>query len=245
MKIVASHQPHFNPVLSYFAKIKLADVFVLSDDVQYRKNWYINRNKIRAKNEQGWRWLTVPVKLERHDQRIKDIQLGSQKGGNWRQQHLNVLAHEYQKSPWCQWMTTVLFNLLYDPSMLYLWEFNMEFLRLATGWLGIDPNVRFASGLELDPTLDKNGRIIQMVQRVGGDAYLAGAGAIANYLDPQRFEEAGIALLVQENKHPTYSQVQGGEFLPYMGVMDVVMNLGYVNSQKVLDDEHFSYRRTS
>ncbi len=245
MKIVASHQPHFNPVLSYFAKMKLADVFVLSDDVQYRKGWYINRNKIRAKNAQGWRWLTVPVKLERHDQFIKDMQLGSDKGGDWRQRHLDILEHEYRSSAWCEWVLTVMYNCLYGPFMLYLWEFNLEFLRLATGWLGIDPNVRLASGLELDPTLDKNGRIIQMVQRVGGDAYLAGAGAIASYLDPKRFEAAGITLLVQENKHPTYAQLHVGEFLPYMGVIDVAMNLGYADSRKVLNDEHFGYRRAS
>jgi hypothetical protein len=36
-----------------------ADRFVLLDTVQYKKNEWQNRNRIRT--ARGWQWLTVPV----------------------------------------------------------------------------------------------------------------------------------------------------------------------------------------
>ena len=59
--IVAIHQPQYLPWLGYFDKIDQADVFCFLDDVQYKKNEYQNRNRI--KTPQGWQWLTVPCAL--------------------------------------------------------------------------------------------------------------------------------------------------------------------------------------
>ncbi|MSS70936.1 MAG: hypothetical protein EXS64_05545 [Candidatus Latescibacteria bacterium] len=56
---VAIHQPQYLPWLGYFDKMDRADVFVLLDNVQYKKNEFINRNRI--KTAAGWQWITVPV----------------------------------------------------------------------------------------------------------------------------------------------------------------------------------------
>ncbi|MCK7503766.1 MAG: WbqC family protein [Desulfobacterales bacterium] len=59
--IVAIHQPQYLPWLGYFDKMLKADVFCYLDTVQYKKNEWQNRNRI--KTAQGWQWLTVPVTL--------------------------------------------------------------------------------------------------------------------------------------------------------------------------------------
>ena len=56
---VAIHQPHYLPWLGYLAKWAAADVFVFLDTVQYAKNGWQNRNRIKTAT--GPRWLTVPV----------------------------------------------------------------------------------------------------------------------------------------------------------------------------------------
>ena len=56
---VAIHQPHYLPWLGYFAKWAAADRFIFLDTVQYEKNGWQNRN--RVKTPDGPRWLTVPV----------------------------------------------------------------------------------------------------------------------------------------------------------------------------------------
>jgi len=57
--IVSIHQPQYLPWLGYFDKIAKADVFVLLDNVQFKKNEFQNRNKIKTAT--GAQWLTVPL----------------------------------------------------------------------------------------------------------------------------------------------------------------------------------------
>ena len=57
--IVTAHQPAYLPWLGLLHKAALSDVFVLVDNVQFEKDSFINRNKLRS--PEGWRWLTVPA----------------------------------------------------------------------------------------------------------------------------------------------------------------------------------------
>ena len=57
--MIAIHQPNYLPWLGFFDKARLADTFVLLDNVPYTRGSVINRNKIKTKR--GWEWLTVPV----------------------------------------------------------------------------------------------------------------------------------------------------------------------------------------
>ena len=52
--ILAAHQPQYLPWLGYLHKIASADVFLILDDVQYKKNKWQNRNRI--KSTEGWQW---------------------------------------------------------------------------------------------------------------------------------------------------------------------------------------------
>ncbi|MGB2630330.1 MAG: WbqC family protein, partial [Candidatus Omnitrophota bacterium] len=83
---VAIHQPQYLPWLGFFDKMDRADVFVLLDDVQYKKNEWQNRNKIR--NVEGWQWLTVPV-LHEFGQKISEVKIDNEK--NWKDKHLKSL----------------------------------------------------------------------------------------------------------------------------------------------------------
>ena len=57
--IVGIHQPQYLPWLGYFGKILMSDRFVILDTVQYVKNEWQNRNRLRTSS--GWQWITVPV----------------------------------------------------------------------------------------------------------------------------------------------------------------------------------------
>jgi len=59
-KVVGILQPGYLPWLGFFEQLHKSDVFVMYDDVQYDKNGWRNRNRI--KTVQGVSWLTVPVK---------------------------------------------------------------------------------------------------------------------------------------------------------------------------------------
>ena len=46
--ILSAHQPAYLPWLGYFDKIAQSDIFVYLDTVQFEKNSFINRNKIKT-----------------------------------------------------------------------------------------------------------------------------------------------------------------------------------------------------
>ena len=72
--IVGIHQPEYLPWLGFFDKISQSDIFVMLDNVQYEKNYFQNRNRIRIQS--GWAWLTVPVMTKkRSSQLIKDVRI--------------------------------------------------------------------------------------------------------------------------------------------------------------------------
>ena len=93
--IVAIHQPQFMPWLGYFDKMDSCDVFVLLDNVQYKKNEYQNRNRI--KTSKGWQWLTVPVNYK-FPQKINEVMI--ENSSDWRKKHLHALETNYGKSPY-------------------------------------------------------------------------------------------------------------------------------------------------
>ena len=58
------------PYLGVLEKIQRADCFVFLDTVQFEKNEWQNRNRIRTRDG-GVQWITVPVNY-RYPQEIQD-----------------------------------------------------------------------------------------------------------------------------------------------------------------------------
>ena len=88
------HQPHFLPWLGYFNKLANADIFVILDNVQYRKHYFQSRTLIINKNNLNKFWLTVPVK-HNINTLIKDVYIAK---NNWKTKLTNTLYHNYRQS---------------------------------------------------------------------------------------------------------------------------------------------------
>ncbi len=83
---VAIHQPHYMPWLGYIAKCGEADLLVVLDTVQYEKNGWQNRNRI--KTHDGTQWLTVPVHAHLGVS-IRDVTVDTAQP--WRARHLRAV----------------------------------------------------------------------------------------------------------------------------------------------------------
>ena len=71
-RTVAVLQSNYLPWKGYFDIIHDVDLFIFYDDVQYTKNDWRNRNRIKVPG--GTAWLTVPVG-QALDRRICDVEL--------------------------------------------------------------------------------------------------------------------------------------------------------------------------
>ncbi len=213
---VTIHQPQFMPWLGYLDKIDQADVFVVLDTVQYKKNEWQNRNRIRT--AQGWQWLTVPVHYT-FGQRIHEVRIDET--SDWRARHLRALALSYGKAP-CHGRYAEGLQRLYRESSDHLATLNLATIRWLLDCVGITTPLRLASEMTLreEPT----DRLIDICRAVGATRYLAGAGAQA-YVDVGRFEASGIELEIQEFHSPTYPQCYA-PFLPGLSAVDLLLNCG-------------------
>jgi len=217
---VAIHQPHYLPWLGYFAKWAAADLFVFLDTVQYQKNGWQNRNRIKTRD--GARWLTVPVRA-RLGTPISEVQVDS--GQPWRARHFAVLESAYGEARcWTRYRDEL--HALYDRQ----WERLAPVAVTSAEWLdrrlGIATPARLASEIALPEGAqgDATARLVRLCRAVGADTYLAGRDG-ALYMDIAQFADAGIAVEAQSYEPPVYAQ-QHGEFVPALSAVDILLMYG-------------------
>jgi hypothetical protein len=215
---IAIHQPHYLPWLGYLAKWAAADMFVFLDTVQYEKNGWQNRNRIKTRD--GAAWLTVPVHAPLGT-RIRDVTVATDEP--WRRRHLTAIEHAYADAP--------SFDRFHDGlAALYAreWDALTPLAVASARWLAeafaIDTPARLASELDDGSATDATGRLVALCRATGADTYLAGRDGIT-YLDLSQFEAAGIAVLSQAYEHPVYGQ-RHGAFIPNLSAVDLLLNEG-------------------
>jgi len=215
--VVSIHQPHYLPWTGYFDKIDAADRFVLLDTVQFEKNGWQNRNKI--KTSQGWMWLTVPV---RHDfgSAIAETVIDNRK--RWSRKHMQALVTNYSRAPHFNDYSGY-FQSLFERTWEKLAGLNAEIIGYICGELGITTEIITASSLGEFPD-DPNERLAGIVKKVGGDVYLAGVGSRA-YLRRESFGGKGIEVVFQDYEPREYPQMFG-DFIPGLSVVDILFNVG-------------------
>lgn len=215
--IVTIHQPQYMSWLGYFDKMDKADVFVFLDTVQFKKNEFQNRNKI--KGPEGGQWITVPVH-HNYGQKIRDVTINNTV--KWRKKHMMSLISCYKRAPFFDRYIEK-FEALLSRSWEGLSRLNIECVKLIASILDIE--VKFITAFDLgDITEDRDLRLVEIVKSVGGDIYLAGSAG-RDYMDLEVYERAGVCVEFQEFSHPEYPQLFG-KFLPNLSVVDLIFNTG-------------------
>jgi hypothetical protein len=217
--IIAIHQPNFLSWLGYFYKIAKCDVFVFLDDVQYSKNSFINRNKIRSGNDE--KWLTCPVVTSSgFGTRINEIQFFNPIKSQL--SILGLLKANYSQAPYFNKYFDLVKNTL-DLEHYSVAEQNIVLINTIMNELRITTSILRSSELK-GITETSTPRLVSICKQLKGDAYLAGFGSI-KYQEDQLFEQSGIKLIPSEFKHPVYPQIGDG-FIKNLSIIDSLFNLG-------------------
>lgn len=212
--LFAAHQPHYLPWLRYLHKIAAADVFVLMDDVQYTKNGWQNRTRI--KGPMGPVRLTVPVNAAL-GQRIREVKPA---GGGWTRRHLAALDSCYGGA--LRPLRARLEQKLAAGSTATLASLNEGILRLLLDAFGIRTRLVLSSQLEVEGRGSE--RLAAIGRALGADSYLTGAFALEAYLDPRPFHAAGIEVVVQRWESPHYEQrFPRAGFVPDLSALDLLV----------------------
>ena len=210
-------QPTYLPWIGYFDLISQSDTFVFLDSVQFEKQSWQQRNRIKTSH--GCKWLTVPV-LHKMSQRIDEVAINQT--DRWRARHWKSISQNYQKSEhwgaYCDF-----FEMLYQRDWKHLVELNLHVIDAMCSYLGI--LVPFVRSSEMDTHGEKVDRLIGICQRLGAHTYLSPPGS-AEYIEADnRFGEAGIRLEFHEYVHPVYRQLHG-DFVSHLSIVDLLFNEG-------------------
>ncbi len=170
MKKVAILQSNYIPWKGYFDLINMVDEFILYDEVQYTKNDWRNRNKI--KTPQGIQWLTIPVRQESLDQKIKDTKISDKK---WNIKHWRTISQNYSKSKYFKDYKDIFEELYLTCDEEYLSQINYKFITTINEILEIKTKLSWSSEFELvDGQTEK---LLGICKDCNADIYLSGPAA--------------------------------------------------------------------
>ena len=219
MRRIAVLQPSYMPWLGYLDQIARCDKFVFYDDVQYDKNGWRNRNRIRSNAKDGWTWLTVPVRLDSHLPRICDVQTDARVP--WRRKHRKTLELEYARAPFRGWIDEH-FGAFFATDNTNLADIAIASVEAMLNALNV--TVPLYRSSRLDVAGDRNTRLLNMCKHFEATHYLSGAAA-KSYLDVDLFERNGICVEWQAYEHPVYRQTQE-PFISHLSALDALLNVG-------------------
>lgn len=218
MKKVAILQSNYIPWKGYFDLIRQVDCFIFYDDVQYTKNDWRNRNKI--KTPQGIRWITIPCgsNLKRliKDVRIDNIQ--------WQKEHYKLLENTYLKSSFWHFYKPFIEEIYLRKKWKYLSELNQTIImRISNEIFKVGAIFETSESYKLDSC--KEARVLQLLDKAGATHYLSGPAA-KSYLHEENFNERNITLeYIDYSGYPEYTQPYP-PFEHAVTVLDLLFNEG-------------------
>ncbi|MDX1677257.1 WbqC family protein [Arsukibacterium sp.] len=231
MTKIAISQPTYLSWLGYFEQIAKSDYFVFLDTVQYERQSWQSRNRIKDQHDIV-HWLSVPVANQPLETAVADIQIALQKG-NWQRKHLNAIRTYLAKTPFLPDVLALL-ETVYQQQHTKLADLNIALITAVCQALGIGTTLLRAS--ELGVTGTKADLLLQIIQQLKGTCYFANQGS-RTYLEQEqsRFLQQGVSIVYQHWQHPQYQQ-KGEQFISHLAWPDAVAYLGFNKSALNLPD---------
>ena len=221
--ILVAHQPEFLPWLGYISKATMCDVYIILDTVQFEKESFQNRNKIRDKNKE-WQWLTIPVlQAKKKLTNLSEVKIDN--SVNWKRKHLDKIKTAYGRTPYFEKIFPELEKIYFDSDGEFLIEFVISVIKYAFSKFDINvPIYRTSELKKLGHDLDgqKTDLIVKMCKAVGAKSFVFGQVG-RNYIEEEKFSRNNIEFVFQKFDHPNYSQMYS-KFIPKMSFIDLLFN---------------------
>lgn len=205
------------------------DVFVFLDHVQFEKQSWQNRNRLKGSDGKPF-WLTVPVASHKLETRLCDIRIAH--GQNrWRRKHLQSIRMSLAVAPYFKEVFPHV-EAWFAEEFDFLAEFTIGGIKRFSQLLGIAP--RLVRSSELCVSGAKVDVVLDILRTVGADSYRANAGA-KDYTEAaaESFSASRIDVSFQEWEHPVYSQAHG-DFVSHLAFVDALCYLGIEQTKEIL-----------
>lgn len=223
MRKVAAVQSCYVPWKGYFDIINQVDVFVFHDCVQYTKQDWRNRNQILVNGKK--RWLTIPIQKHAVTARVNEVEVDQ--GQAWVRRHGSLLSQAYGQAPFFGEVMDLMGPFLGDQgsasSSKSLSVLNQAMTRCLASYLGI--KTKLVDSSELDLRGKGTDRLLDILEKLGGNSYLTGPKA-KEYIEPEKFKEKGIELAYKDySGYPEYPQFSK-KIDHHVSILDLLFHVG-------------------
>lgn len=211
---LAVMQPYLFPYIGYFQLIYAADLFLIYDDVVYKKQSYINRNSILSPN--GATRFTVSVPGASSNKLISELRFSKDVT-----KVLKTIEQSYSKAPYFESVFPMIRQTLeYETrSIASVCQKHYEDVFI---YLGIKKQFAKTSEIDYERKTSAKDRLIALCHRFDAECYINASGGRLLY-DKSDFSMQGIDLKFIESLPIEYSQGRK-EFIPNLSIIDVLMN---------------------
>lgn len=175
----------------------------------------INRNHILINGEKEM--FTVTLKKASQNKLFNEIVIGDDF-----KKLMKTLQLNYSKAVNFD-QTMTLMKRIISFSDKRLAAFIANSFREIFSYLSIDTEILMSSDIPKDNSLRGKDKILQICEILGADTYYNAIGG-QNLYDKKEFSEHGIVLNFVDTIPKVYSQLRTKEFVPYLSMIDVLMN---------------------
>ena len=218
MSTVVVLQSNYIPWKGYFDLIHDADVFIFYDDLQFTKNDWRNRNKI--KTSIGSKWLSIPVGTSAN-RLICEVALDD---AGWQRSHWDSLRQQYEKRPYFKLYRSFFESVYLGKQWKNLSELNQFLIRHISHEI-LKISTQFLDSREFELDGQKLDRLLDLVVKSKATRYVSGPAA-KDYIQPERFEALGIDLVWKDySNYPEYPQAHP-PFEHGVTILDLLFNVG-------------------
>ncbi|MEW6079012.1 MAG: WbqC family protein [Thermodesulfobacteriota bacterium] len=211
-------QSNYIPWKGYFDIINQVDIFIVYDTVQYTKNDWRNRNRIKTPT--GVKWLTIPVIQEKLGQPINLTRVADSR---WRRKHWKAICQNYNKSEFFKNYYQCFEEAYLNCDQVMLSAINLKFIKLICELLGIKTEILDASDFIVSG--NKSERIVEICKNAGVQHYISGPAA-RDYIDETVFSDNHIVLSYMDYtgylEHPQLYP----PFDHSVSIIDLIFNTG-------------------
>lgn len=211
--LIAVRPPEYFPRLTSLALMQQAEHVVLADTVQYSRQSFQNRTRLRTppRPRRSWQWISVPLKGRQHGRSILEVEVDNR--STWARSHWRAFRYNYQTAPFFDHYEAA-FRDLFERQWVHLGALTCATAELLHRLFGCSSSITRASTLPGAPR-----HLGAMIACAGGGTLLTSEATAA------RDGAQTASARVLRYREPRYRQNFEG-FEPGLSAADLLFNYG-------------------
>ncbi|MDG5493231.1 WbqC family protein [Psychroserpens sp. SPM9] len=225
------HQPHFLAWLGYFNKLANCDIYIVQDNVQFRRAYFQNRTRIQNTQKEPI-WFTIPIHSKRNTL-IQDVRIADKK---WPENLTKTLLHSYGNEKFYGENIEFINEIINkNRNKLFLSELNVELQTEICDYLNINCEFEFAHHFE--KFKNPSDELINICRKNNIQRYLFGEGGGVSYHGISPFRKNGIK--ISQQKFVSKFEKINNSIYPKsyeMSILHYLFLIGKKESEKIIKE---------